>query len=134
MSCRESDRGAGDPRGLVPATLPVTGSGDASQDIPEEMDVDEDLSRARRLLPGDDLRHITWGGWQMLYAVEVLFHVFNVRYTARGYTLVVSNLRPEEVLEPRLRPRFLDVAVCQVVPNSGEDYRQCGERIKALRE
>jgi hypothetical protein len=54
--------------------------------------------------------------------------VFNVRYTARAHTLVVSNLRPEEVPEPRLRSRFLDVAVCQVVPNGAEDYRRCKER------
>jgi len=45
--------------------------------------------------------------------------VFNARYTARAYTLVVSNVRPEEVPEPRLRSRFPDIAVCQVVPNGG---------------
>jgi len=49
----------------------------------------------------------------------VLFRVFNARYTARAHTLVVSNVRPEEVPEPRLRSRFLDIAVCQVVPNGG---------------
>lgn len=64
----------------------------------------------------------------MPYAVEALFHVFSVRYTARGYTLVVSNVQPEDVPEPRLRSRFLDVAVCQVVPNGGGDYRRCGDR------
>lgn len=66
-------------------------------------------------------------------AAEVLFRVFNVRYTARSHTLVVSNVQPEEVPEPRLRSRFLDVAVCQVVPNSGEDYRQFEEREEADR-
>ncbi len=45
--------------------------------------------------------------------------MFNARYTARAYTLVVSNVRPEEVPEPRLRSRFPDIAVCQVVPNGG---------------
>jgi len=58
----------------------------------------------------------------------VLFRVFNARYTARAHTLVVSNVRPEEVSEPRLSSRFLDGAVCQVVPNSEEDYRRCGNR------
>jgi DNA replication protein DnaC len=64
------------------------------------------------------------------WAAEVLFRVFNARYTARAHTLVVSNVRPEEVPEARLRSRFLDVAVCQVVPNGGEDYRRCGERVR----
>jgi chromosomal replication initiation ATPase DnaA len=63
----------------------------------------------------------------------VLFGVFNVRYTARAHTLVVSNVWPEEVPEPRLRSRFLDVAVCQVVPNGGEDYRQWEGRAQAGR-
>jgi hypothetical protein len=53
------------------------------------------------------------------WAAEVLFCVFNARYTAGAHTLVVSNVRPEEVPEPRLRSRFLGVAVCQVVPNGG---------------
>jgi DNA replication protein DnaC len=64
------------------------------------------------------------------WAAEVLFRVFNARYTARAHTLVVSNVRPEEVPDPRLRSRFLDVAVCQVVPNGGEDYRRCGDRVR----
>jgi DNA replication protein DnaC len=67
------------------------------------------------------------------WAAEVLFRVFNVRYTARAHTLVVSNVWPEEVPEPRLRSRFLDVAVCQVVPNGGEDYRQWEGRAQAGR-
>ena len=67
------------------------------------------------------------------WAAEVLFRVFNMRYTARAHTLVMSNMRPEEVSEPRLRSRFLDVAVCQVVPNGGKDYRQFKERAKAGR-
>jgi hypothetical protein len=58
------------------------------------------------------------------WAAEVLFWVFNVRYTARAHTLVVSNVRPEVVLEPMLRSRFLGVAVCCVMPNSASDYRQ----------
>jgi DNA replication protein DnaC len=62
------------------------------------------------------------------WAAEVLFRVFNVRYAARAHTLVVSNVRPEEVPEPRLRSRFLDVAVCQVVPNGAKDYRQLKSR------
>jgi DNA replication protein DnaC len=67
------------------------------------------------------------------WAAEVLFRVFNVRYTARAHTLVVSNVRPEEVPEPRLRSRFLDVAVCQVVPNSGDDYRRSRDRARVCR-
>jgi hypothetical protein len=58
----------------------------------------------------------------------MLFRVFNVRCTARAHTLVVSNVPPEEVSEPRLRSGFLDVAVCQVVPNSAGDYRQLRSR------
>jgi hypothetical protein len=63
------------------------------------------------------------------WTAAVWFRVFNTRYTARACTLVVSNVQPEEVPEPRLRARFLDVAVCQVVPTGGEDYRQCGNRM-----
>jgi hypothetical protein len=58
----------------------------------------------------------------------VLFRVFSVRHTARAHTLVVSNVRPEEVPEPRLRSRFLNVAVCQVIPNGAKDYRQLKSR------
>jgi len=58
------------------------------------------------------------------WAAEVLFRIFNARYVARAHTLVTSNVRPEDPAEPRLRSRFLDVAVCQVVPNGGDDYRQ----------
>jgi len=53
------------------------------------------------------------------WAAEVLFRIFNARYVARAHTLVASNVRPEDVAEPRLRSRFLDVAVCHRVPNSG---------------
>jgi hypothetical protein len=63
------------------------------------------------------------GAADQLGCRAVQFWVFNVRYTARAHTLVVSNVRPEEMSEPRLRSRFLDVGVCQVVPNGGEDYR-----------
>jgi hypothetical protein len=38
----------------------------------------------------------------------VLFRVFNMRYTARAHTLVASNVRPEEVPEPRLRREGFD--------------------------
>ena len=41
------------------------------------------------------------------WAAEVLFRVFNARYTARAHTLMVSNVRPEEVPEAGLRSRFL---------------------------
>ena len=71
--------------------------------------------------------------WLTDWAAEVLFRVFNARYTARAHTLVVNNVQSEEVPEARLRSRFLDVAVCQVVPNGGEDYRQRGERIRTSR-
>jgi hypothetical protein len=60
----------------------------------------------------------------------VLFRVVNVRYTARAHTLVVSKVRPEEMPEPRLRSWFLDVAVCQVVPSGGDDYRQGEDRAR----
>jgi DNA replication protein DnaC len=68
------------------------------------------------------------------WAAEVLFRMFKARYyTARAHTLVVSNVRPEEVPEARLSSRFLDVAVCQVVPNGGEDYRRHRKRIRTSR-
>ena len=66
--------------------------------------------------------------WLTDWAAEVLFRVFNARYTARAHTLVVNNVQSEEVPEARLRSRFLDVAVCQVVPNGGEDYRRYRDR------
>jgi len=50
------------------------------------------------------------------WAAEVLFRIFNARYVARAHTLVASNVRPEDLAEPRLRSRFLDVAVCQGCP------------------
>ncbi|MBE9507848.1 MAG: hypothetical protein IMY86_07335, partial [Chloroflexi bacterium] len=52
----------------------------------------------------------------------------NVRYTARAHTPVVSNVRLEDIPEPRLRSRFLDVAVSQMVPNSDDDYHRCRDR------
>jgi DNA replication protein DnaC len=58
------------------------------------------------------------------WAAEVLFRVFNARYTNRAHTLVVSNIQPDDNPEPRLRSRFLDTGLCQVVPNSAGDYRQ----------
>jgi DNA replication protein DnaC len=58
------------------------------------------------------------------WAAEVLFRVFNARYTTRAHTLVVSNVRPADIPEPRLRSRFLDGGLCQVVPNAAADYRQ----------
>jgi DNA replication protein DnaC len=65
------------------------------------------------------------------WAAEVLFRIFNARYVARAHTLVASNVRPEDLAEPRLRSRFLDVAVCHRVPNSGDDYRQGKDRIRS---
>jgi len=67
------------------------------------------------------------------WAAEVLFRIFNARYVARAHTLVASNVRPEDLAEPRLRSRFLDVAVCHRVPNSGDDYRQGRDRTGAGR-
>jgi DNA replication protein DnaC len=58
------------------------------------------------------------------WAAEVLFRVFNARYTTRAHMLVVSNVRPDDIPELRLRSRFLDGGVCQVVPNGASDYRQ----------
>ena len=58
------------------------------------------------------------------WAAEVLFRVFNARYASRAPTFVVSNVCPDDVAEARLRSRFLDTALCQVVPNGAEDYRQ----------
>lgn len=58
------------------------------------------------------------------WAAEVLFRVFNARYTTRAHTLVVSNVRPDDIPEPRLRSRFFDGGLCLVVPNGANDYRQ----------
>jgi DNA replication protein DnaC len=58
------------------------------------------------------------------WAAEVLFRVFNARYASRAPTFVVSNVCPDDIAEARLRSRFLDTALCQVVPNGAEDYRQ----------
>ena len=44
---------------------------------------------------------------------------------------MASDVRPEDLAEPRLCSRFLDVAVCQMVPNGSDDYRQCEDRVKA---
>ena len=60
----------------------------------------------------------------------MLFRIFNARYTTRTYTLLVSNVQPDDILEPRLRSRFLDANLCQVVPNSAGDYRQRKSRSK----
>lgn len=60
------------------------------------------------------------------WAAEVLFRVFNARYTTRAHTLLVSNVQPDDIPEPRLRSRFLDAGLCQVVPNGAGDYRQPG--------
>ena len=65
------------------------------------------------------------------WAAEVLFRIFNARYVARAHALVASNVRPEDLAEPRLRSRFLDVAVCHRVPNSGDNYRQGKDRMEA---
>ena len=54
----------------------------------------------------------------------VLFGVFNARYTNRAHTLVVSNVHPGDIPEPRLRSRFLDADICQVVSNGAAYYRQ----------
>jgi len=64
------------------------------------------------------------------WAAEVLFRIFNARYIARAHTLVASNVRPEDLAEPRLRSRFLDAAVCQVVPSGSEDYRRYRDRAR----
>jgi len=60
----------------------------------------------------------------------VLFRVFNARYTTRAHTLVVSNVQPDDIPESRLRSRFLDSGLCQVVPKAAGDYRQCKSRSK----
>ena len=62
------------------------------------------------------------------WAAAVLFRIFNARYVARAHTLVASNVRPEDLAEPRLRSRFLDVTVCHRVPNGDDDYRQDKDR------
>jgi DNA replication protein DnaC len=64
------------------------------------------------------------------WAAEVLFRVLNARYATRAHTLLVSNVRPEDVPEPRLRSRFLDAALCRVVPNAAADYRQRPEQVR----
>jgi hypothetical protein len=48
------------------------------------------------------------------WAAEVLFRIFNARYVARAHTLVVSNVRPE------------DLAVSSCVPASWTS--PCAER------
>ena len=63
------------------------------------------------------------------WAAEVLFRIFNARYTTRVPTLMVSNVQPSGVPEPRLRSRFLDDGLCQVVPNDASDYRQRRSRM-----
>jgi DNA replication protein DnaC len=62
------------------------------------------------------------------WAAEVLFRVLNARYTNKAYTLVVSNVKPDDVPEPQLCSRFLDTNLCQVAPNGASDYRQCKSR------
>jgi hypothetical protein len=64
------------------------------------------------------------------WAAEVLSRIFNARYIARAHTLVANNVRPEDLAEPRLRSRFLDIAACQVVPNGSEDYRRYRDRAR----
>ena len=64
------------------------------------------------------------------WAAEVLFRIFNARYVARAHTLVASNVRPEDLAEPRLRSRFLDAALCHRVPNGSDDYRQGKDRME----
>lgn len=54
----------------------------------------------------------------------MLFRILNARYTTRAHTLVVSNVQLDDVPEPRLRSRFLDGSLCQVVPSGAGDYRQ----------
>ncbi|MBE9507741.1 MAG: ATP-binding protein [Chloroflexi bacterium] len=58
------------------------------------------------------------------FSRAVLFRVFNARYTTRAHTLVVSNVQPDNIPKPRLRSRFLDGGLCQVVPNGAGDYSQ----------
>ncbi|MCP4540408.1 MAG: ATP-binding protein [Chloroflexi bacterium] len=58
------------------------------------------------------------------WAAEVMFRIFNARYSTCIPTLVVSNVCPNDISERRLRSRFLDTGLCQVVPNGAEDYRQ----------
>jgi DNA replication protein DnaC len=58
------------------------------------------------------------------WAAEVMFRILNARYSTCIPTLVVSNVCPDDIAEQRLRSRFLDTALCQVVPNGAEDYRQ----------
>ncbi len=58
------------------------------------------------------------------WAAEVMFRIFNARYATCIPTLVVSNVCPDDIAELRLRSRFLDTGLCQVVPNGAEDYRQ----------
>ena len=53
-----------------------------------------------------------------------MFRIFNARYSTCIPTLVVSNICPDDIAERRLRSRFLDTGLCQVVPNGAEDYRQ----------
>jgi DNA replication protein DnaC len=65
------------------------------------------------------------------WAAEVLFPIFNARCIARAHTPVANNVRPEDLAEPCLRSRFLDVALCHRVPNGGDGYRQGKNRTEA---
>jgi DNA replication protein DnaC len=58
------------------------------------------------------------------WAAEVMFRIFNARYSTCIPTLVVSNVCSDDIAELRLRSRFLDTGLYHVVPNGAEDYRQ----------
>jgi len=63
------------------------------------------------------------------WAAEVLFRIFNARHVARAHTLVASSVRPEDLAEPCLHSRFLDIAVYHKLPSGGDDYRQGKDRV-----
>ena len=52
----------------------------------------------------------------------------------RAPTFVVSNVCPDDIAEARLRSRFLDSGLCQVVPNGAEDYRQRERQLQRQRQ
>lgn len=87
-----------------------------------------DPAQDRPWLVVDDLGAERLTDW----AAEVLFRVFNARYTTKAHTMVVSNVRTYNIPEARLRSRFLDAGLCHVVPNSAGDYRRRKSRSKMV--
>lgn len=59
------------------------------------------------------------------WAVEKLYQILNYRYNAKIPTVITTNHKPDE-LEPRIRSRFFDPDLSQVLSITAPDYRQSG--------